>query len=48
MKDVLALRVSLLDLNYNGYLHNTFDNKTLGGVNDLVAREDPHAPDQCV
>jgi iron complex outermembrane receptor protein len=38
VKDVLSARLSILDLNYNGYLHNTFDNTTMGGVDDLSER----------
>jgi iron complex outermembrane receptor protein len=38
IKDVLSARVSILDLNYDGYLHNTFNNKTVGGINSLSER----------
>jgi iron complex outermembrane receptor protein len=38
IQDVLSARVSILDLNYNGYLHNTYNNTTMGGVNDLSER----------
>ncbi len=38
IKDVLSARVSVLDLNYGGYLHNIFNNTTMGGVHDLSER----------
>ncbi|HZZ89647.1 MAG TPA: TonB-dependent receptor [Caulobacteraceae bacterium] len=38
VKDVLAVRLSVLDLNYDGYLHNLADGKTLGGINSLSER----------
>jgi iron complex outermembrane receptor protein len=38
LKDVLSARVSILNLNYNGYLHNTYDNTTLGGISSLSER----------
>jgi len=38
VKDVLAVRLSVLDLNYDGFLHNVADGKTLGGINSLSER----------
>ena len=38
IKDVLAVRLSVLDLNYNGYLHNVANNTTMGGINSLSER----------
>ena len=38
IKDVLAVRVSVLDLNYDGYLHNTFNNTRMGGIDSLSER----------
>ena len=38
VKDVLAARFSILDLNYNGYLHNTFNDTSMGGVSSLSER----------
>ena len=38
IKDVLSARVSVLDLNYNGFLHNTYDDKSMGSIHDLSER----------
>jgi iron complex outermembrane receptor protein len=38
VKDVLSARLSILDLNYDGYLHNTFNNTTMGGINSVSER----------
>jgi len=38
IKDVLSMRVSFMDLNYDGYLHNTANNTTLGGINSVSER----------
>jgi iron complex outermembrane receptor protein len=38
VKDVLAVRLSVLDLNYDGFLHNVADGKTLGNINSLSER----------
>ena len=38
VKDVLSARLSILDLNYDGYLHNTFNNTTMGGINSFSER----------
>ena len=38
IKDVLSMRVSIMDLNYHGYLHNEADNATLGSINSLSER----------
>jgi iron complex outermembrane receptor protein len=38
VKDVLAARVSILDLNYDGYLHNTYNNTRMGGIDSLSER----------
>ena len=38
VKDVLAVRLSVLDLNYGGFLHNVANGETLGGINSLSER----------
>lgn len=38
IKDVLAMRVSIMDLNYDGYLHNTANNGKLGSIDSLSER----------
>jgi iron complex outermembrane recepter protein len=38
VKDVLSVRLSVLDLNYDGYLHNVANNTTMGGINSLSER----------
>jgi iron complex outermembrane receptor protein len=38
IKDVLSARLSVMDLNYNGYLHNTYNNTRMGGIDDLSER----------
>ena len=38
VKDVLAVRLSVLDLNYDGYLHNVANGEAMGGVNSLSER----------
>jgi len=36
--DVLAVRLSVLDLNYGGYFHNVANGETLGGINSFSQR----------
>lgn len=36
--DVLNLRLSVLDLNYDGFLHNVADNRRFGGIDSLSER----------
>ena len=38
VKDVLSVRLSVLDLNYDGYLHNVANNTAMGGINSLSER----------
>ncbi|QUD89332.1 TonB-dependent receptor [Phenylobacterium montanum] len=38
IKDVLSARVSIMDLNYGGYLHNIANGATLGGIDSLSER----------
>jgi len=38
IKDVLSARVSIMDLNYDGYLHNTYNNSRLGQIDSLSER----------
>jgi iron complex outermembrane receptor protein len=38
VKDVLAVRLSVLDLNYDGYLHNIYNDGTMGNINSLSER----------
>jgi len=35
IKDVLSARISVLDLNYDGFLHNIYNDKPMGSVHDL-------------
>ena len=38
VKDVLSARLMVQDLNYTGYLHNIYNNTTMGGINSLSER----------
>jgi iron complex outermembrane receptor protein len=38
IKDVLAMRVSIMDLNYHGYLNNIANNSRLGSIDSLSER----------
>ncbi|MDR3513010.1 MAG: TonB-dependent receptor [Caulobacteraceae bacterium] len=38
VKDVLSARLSILDLNYGGYLQNTYNNTRMGQINSLSER----------
>jgi len=38
IKDVLSVRLSILDLNYGGYLHNVFNNSAMGQIDSLSER----------
>ena len=35
---MLAARLSILDLNYDGYLHNVSNDTTMGGINSVSER----------
>lgn len=38
VKDVLSARLSIMDLNYGGYLHNVFNNTMMGQIDSLSER----------
>jgi iron complex outermembrane receptor protein len=38
IKDVLSARLSVLDQNYHGYLHNILNDSSMGGINSLSER----------